>query len=245
MALTFASFPADWVKTVLSDLEEALEASANRGRKLEDFQAAAEVLLTRQFAYRTDRGSSRLVATVMANRAYFGDLMLAVGRRLIIDERAGMVGAVPVDGRGRRLPLEDSLLLLTMRVAYQDGIPGRINDEGEVEVTTDELIAKLEELSGRRKDSLPRLRGTTGLSEVIGSLGQGVVREGEAVEGEDRNRVLHLRAGLLHAVGADALTRLEAFTSEIVSRRRAQPGESVAADGDVAEIRPSEEENSA
>jgi hypothetical protein len=221
---------------VLSDLEEALEASANRGRKLEDFQAAADVLLTRQFAYRTDRGSSRLVATVIANRDYFGDLMLAVGRRLIIDERTGMVGAVPVDGRGRRLPLEDSLLLLTMRVAYQDGIPGRINDDGEVEVTTDELIAKLEELSGRRKDSLPRLRGTTGLSEVISSLGPGVAREGEAVEGEDRNRVVHLRAGLLHAVGLDALTRLEAFASEIVSRRRSQAAEVNATDADLSEV---------
>lgn len=225
---------------MLADLEELLDKEVNRGRRLEDFQAAADLLLQRQFAYRGDRGSSRLVATIFANRGYFEDLMVALGRHLVVDDRIGMVGAVPLDGRGRRVPLEDTLLLLTMRFIYQEGIPARLTEGGEVEATTEEVVSKLEELTRRRRADLPRLRDWTRLREVVAGLGSGIVREGEPVEDEEKNRVLVLRAGLLYAVGADALARLEAFASEMEVRHRATTAveEQGSDNGPSAEVAP-------
>lgn len=205
---------------MLSDLEAVLEREANRSRRLEDLQGAADMLLARQFAYSADRGTSRTVATVLVNRSYFENLMAALGRRLVVDDRIGMVGALPMEGRGRRLPIDDTLLLLTLRLVYQEGLPGKLTEQGEVTSTTAEVMAKLEELSRRKRSELPRLKDWTRLQQALEDLGNGLVRVGEAIEDEERNRTLHLRAGLLHAVGENALARLEAFADEIAARRR-------------------------
>jgi hypothetical protein len=65
---------------MLIDLETALDHPVNRGRELADFQAAADMLLTRQFIYRGDHGCMRVAETILGNRAYFENLMLATGR---------------------------------------------------------------------------------------------------------------------------------------------------------------------
>ena len=200
---------------MLSDLEAVLDREANRSRRLDDLQAAADMLLARQFAYSGDRGTSRMVAIVLVNRGYFENLMAALGRRLVIDDRIGMVGALPTGGRGRRLPIEDTLLLLTMRLVYQEGLSGRLTEQGEVAPSTEEVMAKLEELSRRNRSELPRLKDWTRLQQALGDLGAGLVRVGDPIEDEERNRTLHLRAGLLHAVGEEALARLEAFADDI------------------------------
>jgi hypothetical protein len=71
---------------MLSDLDEALEQPANRGREVADFQTATDMLLARQFIYRADHGCSRAAELMLANFAYFENLMLATDRRLVRDQ---------------------------------------------------------------------------------------------------------------------------------------------------------------
>lgn len=201
---------------MLNDLDEALDHLINRGRRtLQDFQNAADLLLSRQFIYRGDHGHSRAAETVLANRAYFEDLMLATGRRLEVDVRIGMVGTVPIEARGQRLRLDETMLLLALRFVYEEGIPARLNDTAEVQATTEEIVAKLEELSRRPRPEWKRLREMLDLFE-----GRGLVRTGEDVGEDDRNRILTLRPALLHAAGPDWIRRLEDFAAESGVRAR-------------------------
>jgi hypothetical protein len=200
---------------MLSDLEAALDHPVNRGRELVDFQAAADMLLTRQFIYRGDHGCMRAAETILGNRAYFDSLMLATGRRLIVDVRIGMVGTVPLDVRGRRLRLDETLLLLALRFVYSEGIPSRMDEVAEMAATTEEVIGKLEELSRRQRPEWKRLGEMLDLFEMLG-----FVKQGSMVEDDDRNRELFLRPGLLHAVTRDFLDRLEEFAAEADARAR-------------------------
>jgi hypothetical protein len=200
---------------MLTDLETALDHPVNRGRELADFQAAADMLLTRQFIYRGDHGCMRVAETILGNRAYFENLMLATGRRLIVDARIGMVGTVPLNVRGRRLRLDETLLLLALRFAYGEGIPSRMDEAAEMATTTEEVVGKLEELSRRQRPEWKRLGEMLDLFEALGFL-----RQGGITEDDNRNRELGLRPGLLHAVTRDFLDRLEEFAAEAEAKER-------------------------
>jgi hypothetical protein len=200
---------------MLTDLETALDHPVNRGRELIDFQVAADMMLTRQFIYRGDHGCMRAAETILANRAYFENLLLATGRRLIVDTRIGMVGTVPLDVRGRRLRLDETLLLLALRFVYSEGIPSRMDESAEMVATTEEVVGKLEELSRRQRPEWKRLGEMLDLFETLG-----FVKQGGTVEDDDRNRELVLRPGLLHAVPRDFLDRLEEFAAEADTRAR-------------------------
>lgn len=213
---------------MLNDLEEALDHPVNRGRRtLQDFQSAADLLLTRQFIYRGDHGHSRAAETILANRSYFENLMLATGRRMEVDGRIGMVGTIPIDVRGERLRLDETMLLLALRFVYQEGIPARLDEAAEVQATTEEILSKLEELSRRKRPEWKRLREVLDLFDR-----RGLTRTGDEVEDDDRNRIVTLRPGLLHAAGPDWVRRLEEFAAEAEARARsAQNGAPVPDDG--------------
>jgi hypothetical protein len=43
-----------------------------------------------------------------------------------------MIGMVPLDVRGRRLRLDETLLLLALGFVYNEGIPARMNEAAEM-----------------------------------------------------------------------------------------------------------------
>jgi hypothetical protein len=126
-----------------------------------------------------------------------------------------MVGTVPLNVRGRRLRLDETLLLLALRFAYGEGIPSRMDEAAEMATTTEEVVGKLEELSRRQRPEWKRLGEMLDLFEALGFL-----RQGGITEDDNRNRELGLRPGLLHAVTRDFLDRLEEFAAEAEAKER-------------------------
>jgi Domain of unknown function (DUF4194) len=109
------------------------------------FQQAAGVLLSRQFLY-FDSDRDRKIYSLLTNfKNYYTKLFDAINYDFIVDPEVGMVGLVP---RNRpmsvRMKQEEALLLLILRVIYEEAIEEFKVNSGMVFTNTSVLLTKYE-----------------------------------------------------------------------------------------------------
>ena len=200
-------------RIVLTDLSETLESRRNSsaGYEATDFSAAADRLLVQQCVFRDDWGCQKHYEIVVRNIDYFTDLMSAVGRTLMVDERERMLTIVPAHPTGRAiLQNDETILLLVLRSVFERGVSdfGQ-GDDGEVETGSDEILDRYEPMSGRPRPAWSRAY------EMLRSFDRRrFVRITEPEGGIYSCRVV-IRPAIRHVTGEDWMGRLEEwFSSE-------------------------------
>ncbi|MFZ3481911.1 DUF4194 domain-containing protein [Sphingomonas sp. 3-13AW] len=205
---------------MLTDLFETLEARRNSGTGYEasDFSAAADRLLVQQCVFRDDWGCQKHYEIVARNVEYFTDLMAAVGRSLVVDERERMLTLVPLHPMARSvLQNDETILLLVLRSVFERGVSdfGQ-GDDGEVETTSDDVLDRYEPMSGR-----PRPVWSRAYEMLRAFDRRRFIRVTEPESGISSCKVV-IRPAIRHLTGDDWMGRLEEWaTSE---KGAAQPG---------------------
>jgi len=149
---------------VLRDLRQVCERPGSA--EPDDFRSAARAVLKRQFLLLERPGDRDPYRLIVNHFDYFANLFDALGWTLHRDDTFGLVGLLPGDAEGfRHLRLVDSLLLLCLRLIYEEGMERFEAREGSVYTPSEALLGRYETLLGRRlppvsdyRESLRRLR---------------------------------------------------------------------------------------
>lgn len=132
----------------------------------EDFRAAARALLDRQFLL-LERPRDRVPYRLVADHFdYFVNLFDALGWTLHRDDTFGLIGLMPGEDEGfARLRLMETLVILCLRLIYEEGLERFEAREGSVYTQSETLLGRYETLLGRRRplvtdyrEALARLR---------------------------------------------------------------------------------------
>jgi len=125
---------------MLTDLKRIAErAQVDPGA----LRQVATTLLARQFLYWDKEMDRKSYLTLTNHAKYFDDLFDAIDHDFIYDQELGMVGVIP---RGRmssqRLKKEEALLLLTLRLVYEDALERFEIKNGCAYTNSEKLLAK-------------------------------------------------------------------------------------------------------
>jgi hypothetical protein len=149
---------------VLRDLRQICEHSGNL--EPDDLRAAANAVLVRQFLF-LERTRDRNVYRLVANHFdYFVNLFDAMGWTLHRDDGMGIIGLLPGETESfARLRLVDSLMILCLRLLYEEGFERFEVRDGCIHIQSETLLRRYETLLGRKRplvtefrDILARLR---------------------------------------------------------------------------------------
>lgn len=189
---------------MLSDLKKAADKSELY--EPEDFQRAAGELLARQFLYADNPRQRGHYLLVSRELDYFRKLFEALNWSLRHDPDLLYVGILPRDGEGSlRLKHEDALLLLTLRLLYEEALERYDMEQGSAWTDTEIWLTRYEVLTRRERPTLSRLR------EIVALFARhGLVQRGEE-DGEARILRLKIRPAVRLVAGDAWLARLEAF----------------------------------
>ncbi|MBI2380213.1 MAG: DUF4194 domain-containing protein [Gammaproteobacteria bacterium] len=189
---------------MLSDLKKAADKSELY--EPEDFQRAAGELLARQFLYADHPRQRGHYLLVTRELEYFRKLFEALNWVLRHDPDLLYVGILPRDGEASlRLKHEEALLLLTLRLLYEEALERYDMDQGSAWTDTETWLMRYEVLTRRERPNLSRLR------EIVALFARhGIVQRGEE-DGEARILRLKIRPAVRLVAGDAWLSRLEAF----------------------------------
>jgi len=197
---------------MLRDLEKIIDeadSAGGDGEVLErDLRAAAQLLWRSQFLYESDWGAKTAYDLIRRHAPYFENLFEALGYRIVGRPVDHFVGLLAVDVPVRQsMKLDESLLLLVMRLYYEEALQRfEINEVGEVEVESEVLLEVYEERTRRERPLIGRVREI-----LVGLRQRGLVR---VEEHEDRRSfTLFLRPALPMVVAEDTLASLENFAA--------------------------------
>jgi hypothetical protein len=142
---------------MLRDLRNICERSGNL--EPDDLRAAANAVLARQFLV-LERTRDRDVYRLVANHFdYFVDLFDAMGWMLHRDDGMGIIGLLPTETENfARLRLVDSLMILCLRLLYEEGFERFEVRDGCVHVQSETLLGRYETLLRRKRPLLTELR---------------------------------------------------------------------------------------
>lgn len=125
---------------MLSDLKRVAE---RQEVEEESLRQAAALLLARQFLFydnESDRKSYRMLAQ---NESYFKNLFDAIDAEFIYDQDVGMVGMIPRKRHSSQsLKKVETLLLLTLRLIYEESLEAFKVKNGCVYLNSEQLLAK-------------------------------------------------------------------------------------------------------
>lgn len=142
---------------MLRDLRQICERPGNA--EVDDFRAAARAVLERQFLLlerARDRDAYRLVAN---HFDYYTNLFDALGWTLHRDDTFGLIGLLPSETESfARLRLVDTLMLLCLRLLYEEGMERFETREGSVYTQSETLLSRYETLLGRKRPLLTDYR---------------------------------------------------------------------------------------
>jgi hypothetical protein len=142
---------------MLSDLKKLLDAEPNL--ELSDMRQTASVLLERQFLYADQSLDKKHYHRVISHIPYFTNLFEALNRRVVFDQDYGLVGTLPQDGaKVVQLSQEEALLLLCLRLLYEEGVEKFEARQGSVFTDSETLLNRYQSLARRERPGLVRLR---------------------------------------------------------------------------------------
>ncbi len=190
------------------------------------FRGAARALLERQFLF-LERGRDReSYRTVINHFDYYRNLFDALGWTLHQDDDFGFVALVPGETESfARLRLVDTLLVLCLRLLYEEGMDRFEVQEGSVFVDAETLLGRYEALLRRERPRITEFR------EILKRLVRhSVIETGEP--GEDGLPRIRILPSIRLVTGVQAQKRLATYL----------PEEEEAADDEVEEVEEEEEE---
>ena len=191
---------------MLRDLRQVCERPGDADA--DDFRGAARALLERQFLLLErprDRDSYRLVAN---HFDYYTNLFDALGWTLHRDDTFGLIGLLPTETEGfARLRLVDSLMLLCLRLLYEEGMECFEAQEGSVYTQSETLLGRYETLLGRKRPLLSEYR------EILVRLRRYSLIE-PGTEAEDGLPALRILPTIRLVTGERVQERLAAFLDE-------------------------------
>jgi hypothetical protein len=202
----------------LQKIVDEAEESTLDGEQLERaLRSAAQHLWRAQFLYESDWGVKEAYDLIRKHSAYFENLFDALGYRLVgrpVDRYVGLI-ANELPAR-QSMKLDETLLLLVMRLHYEEALKRfEINEAGEVEVESETILELHEERTRRERPLISRVR------EILVSFRQrGLVRVEE--QGDRRNFILFLRPALPVVIAQDTLTALESLAAGAPKRDATQ-----------------------
>lgn len=193
---------------MLSELKKIIEAESV---ELADMKQAASVLLERQFLYADQSRDKKHYQRVINHIPYFSNLFEALNRRIVYDHEFGYVGSMPEDGtKVVQLPNEDAILLLCLRLIYEEGIEKFEVKQGSVFTDSETLLNRYVALARRERPILGKLR------ETLKSFGRfGLI---EVEEENDRTIPIQIRPTVRLVTTEAYIAQLEDFL-----QGRAQP----------------------
>jgi hypothetical protein len=198
---------------MLRDLEKLIDdadSSGVNGEEIErELRSAAQHLWRSQFLYESDWGAKATYDLIRRYAAYFENLFDAIGYQVVGRPVDRFIGLLAIDLPSRQsMKLDESLLLLVMRLYYEEALKRfEVNEAGEVEVESETLLEVYEERTRRERPLIGRVR------EILIAFRQrGLVRVDEH-EGR-RSFTLFLRPALPMVVAQDTLASLENFAAE-------------------------------
>lgn len=142
---------------MLRDLRHVVERAG--GSEPDDFRGAASALLQRQFLT-LDRTRDRDAYRIITNHYdYFTNLFDAMGWGLYRDDNFSLVGLLPSDAEAfARLKMLDSLMLLCLRLLYEEGMESFEVTDGCVFTQSETLLSRYETLLGRKRPQITEFR---------------------------------------------------------------------------------------
>ena len=188
---------------MLRDLRQVCERPGDR--EPDDFRAAARALLERQFLL-LERGRDREAYRLVANHFdYFTNLFDGLGWTLHRDDGFGLIGLLPGEVESfSRLRLVDSLMLLCLRLLYEEGMERFETHEGSVYTQSETLLSRYETLLGRKRPLLTEYR------EILVRLRRhALIESGE--DADDGLPALRILPTVRLVTGRRAQERIEAF----------------------------------
>ncbi|MBT0670520.1 DUF4194 domain-containing protein [Novosphingobium profundi] len=144
----------------LYDLEELLEHPRNQDLSKEMMVRAADRLLHQQCLFRDDHNATGTYDLVLRHKAYFAGLFDALGRELVIRPEEMMIELRPNESLSRTmLSLDETILLLALRAAFENGVLTMSQEEfGHVETTSMEVMERYDQWVARPRPAWPRVR---------------------------------------------------------------------------------------
>lgn len=136
----------------LDDLEDILRPARGPATSRDDIETTIQALLFHQFLYEDTHGIGGAYDLIRRHRGFFDRYFSAMGHRLVVEPREGMIGLLPGQNsygwRETRLLKDETLALLALRFVLETGtLQGRLTDSGRVEATTDELFDAIKTFS--------------------------------------------------------------------------------------------------
>lgn len=157
----------------------------------DDFRAAAAALLYRQFIHADDHGYRQHYTIITRHVPYFESLFDAINRHFICNLDFGYVGTLPRDEAQSttflRLRKDESLVLLCLRVLYEEGVKDFRVSNGAVSADSGVVAARYEALTKQEKPPFVRMKDILRLFARYGILKE------NADESESRNMVVRIR----------------------------------------------------
>lgn len=175
----------------------------------DELRKAARTLLAKQFLFLSRKQDADAYRIVLNHFNYFHNLFDALGWTLERDEDFDFIGIVPTDTESFvRLKLVDTLLVLCLRLLYEEGMERFDVFEGSVYVDAESLLNRY---TVQTKRALP---GRTEFNEILKRLRRfGIVEMGEVdpSSGSPRLRIL---PSIRKVTDGNALDRLTAYLPE-------------------------------
>jgi len=143
---------------MLSELKKIIDTESV---ELADMKQTASVLLERQFLYADQSHDKKHFHRIINHIPYFSNLFEALNRRIVYDREFGYVGSMPEDGtKVVQLPNEDAILLLCLRLIYEEGVEKFEVNQGSVYTDSETLLNRYVALARRDRPILGKLRET-------------------------------------------------------------------------------------
>lgn len=184
----------------VSDSDEALEPEA--------FKAAAARLLRDQFLFRERVGDRETLRLIGNHFDYFDNLFDALGWSLKRDDDFGIIGILPDEGQTHaRLRLVDTLMVLCLRLLYEEGMDGFAVKDGCVFSDANTVAERYEALFERNR--LPK----TEYRELLARLRRhGLIETGD--NDEQGLPSLRILPTIRWVTGSSVLERIAAFAGQ-------------------------------
>ncbi|MES9856617.1 MAG: DUF4194 domain-containing protein [Sedimenticola sp.] len=191
---------------MLRDLRHVVERAG--GVEPDDFRGVASTLLQRQFLMleRTrDRDAYRIITN---HYDYFSNLFDALGWSLHRDDAFDLVGLLPSDAEVfARLKMVDSLMLLCLRLLYEEGMESFEVTDGCVFTQSEALLSRYETLLGRKRPLITDFR------EVLRALKRYSMIELGDDDAEDGLPMIRILPTVRLVTGTKVQAHIQAFIS--------------------------------
>jgi hypothetical protein len=147
----------------LDDVRDLMDGHRGPAVAKEDIEGAIQALLAHQIVYADTPGFRRdHYDLIRRSSVFFERYFNAMGHRLVIEPAAGMIalapGATRYGWRMSRLHKDETLVMIALRLALDEGFRGgRMDESGRVETNTDEIYDQIRTFAGAEPPARPRL----------------------------------------------------------------------------------------